>query len=74
MDDKIENNPSFQELGKNIKGAKAIKQIASVLAPFNKTAKNISNSLDGFDDLEKQFNELSKALICSITILVSLVG
>jgi len=61
MDDKIENNPSFQELGKNIKGAKAIKQIASVLAPFNKTAKNISNSLDGFDDLEKQFNELSKS-------------
>ncbi len=61
MDDKIENNPSFQEFGKNIKGAKAIKQIASYLAPFSKIAKNISNSLDGFDDLEKQFNELSKS-------------
>lgn len=61
MDDKIENNPSFQEFGKNIKGIKAIKQIASFLAPFSKTAKNISNSLDGFHDLEKQFNELSKS-------------
>ncbi len=61
MDDKIENNPSFQEFGKNIKGAKAIKQIASFFAPFSKTAKNISNTLDGFDDLEKQFNVLSKS-------------
>lgn len=61
MDDKIENNPSFQEFGKNIKGAKALKQIASFLAPFSKTAKEISNSLDGFDDLEKQFYELSKS-------------
>ena len=61
MDDKIENNPSFQEFGKNIKGVKAIKQIASFLAPFSETAKNISNSIEGFDDLEKQFNVLSKS-------------
>lgn len=61
MDDKIENNPSFQEFGKNIKGAKAIKQIASILAPFSNAAKNISKTLDGFDSLEEQFNKLSKS-------------
>lgn len=61
MNDKIEDNPSFQEFGKNIKGAKTIKQMASFLAPFSKKAKNISNSLEGIDDLEKQFNELSKS-------------
>lgn len=61
MDDKIENNPSFREFGKNIKGAKAIKNIASLIAPFSKTARNISNSFEGFDDLEKQFNKISKS-------------
>ncbi len=61
MDDKIENNPSFQEFGKNIKGAKAIKQIASFISPFSKTAKNIFNSFEGFDEIEKQFNEISKS-------------
>lgn len=60
MDDKIENNPSFKKFDKNLKGAKAIKQIASFLSPFSKTAKDISKSLAGFDDLEKQFKELSK--------------
>lgn len=61
MDNKIENNPSFQEFGKNIKGAKAIKQVASFLAPFSKVAKNISSSFDGFNELEKKFEELSKS-------------
>lgn len=61
MDDKIENNPSFREFGKNIKGAKAIKNIASLIAPFSKTAKNMSNSFEGFDDLEKHFNKISKS-------------
>lgn len=61
MNDKIENNPSFQELGKNIKGAKAIKQIASFLAPFSKTAKNISNTFEGLNNLEREFSEISKS-------------
>lgn len=61
MNDKIENNPSFQELVKNIKGAKAIKQIASFLAPFSKTAKNVSNTFEGFNNLEKEFSEISKS-------------
>ncbi len=60
MNDKIENNPSFQEFSNNLKGAKAIKQFASFLSLFSSTAKDISNSFDGFEDMEKQFHLLSK--------------
>jgi len=58
---KIENNPSFQEFSNNIKGAKSIKQIAFFLIPFSKTAKNIVQSFEGFQAIEKQFNLISKS-------------
>ncbi|WP_367914782.1 hypothetical protein [Leadbetterella sp. DM7] len=61
MNKKIENNPSFRQLNKNIKGAKAIKQIASFLSPISKTAKDISQSLDGLTDLENKFLKFSKS-------------
>jgi hypothetical protein len=61
MDDKIENNSSFRKFDQNFKGAKAIKQIAFLLSPFSKTAKGISKSFDGFNEIEKQFNLISKS-------------
>ncbi|AZA55362.1 zinc chelation protein SecC [Chryseobacterium sp. G0201] len=61
MSDKIEDNSSFEEFRNNIKGGKAIKQIASLLAPFSKTAKNVLGALENFEDLEKQFKEISKS-------------
>lgn len=61
MNEKIEDNPSFQELSKQLKGADAIKQIASLLSPSSGSAKNISKSFQGLDDIEKQFKVISKS-------------
>lgn len=61
MDDKIENNPSFQEFEKKLKDIQKIEQISSLLAPISTTAKKISHSLDGFDTLKNQFSIISKS-------------
>ncbi|MDH5033982.1 hypothetical protein [Chryseobacterium cucumeris] len=61
MSGKIEDNSSFEEFRHNLKGGKAIKQIASLLAPFSKTAKNVLGALENFDDLERQFKEISES-------------
>lgn len=61
MSDKIEDNSSFEEFRNNLKGVKPIKKIASFLAPFSSTAKGILQDLKGFDDIEKQFEEISKS-------------
>ncbi|AZB30281.1 MULTISPECIES: hypothetical protein [Chryseobacterium] len=61
MSDKIEDNSSFEEFRNNLKGVKPIKKIASFLAPFSSTAKGILHDLKYFDDIEKQFEEISKS-------------
>lgn len=61
MSDKIEDNSSFEEFRNNLKGVKPIKKIASFLAPFSSTAKGILNDLKDFDEIEKQFEEISKS-------------
>ena len=61
MNNNIEDNPSFQEFGKNIKGAKSIKKISSFLSPFSKTAKDVSEVFKDFDNIEVEFNKISKS-------------
>lgn len=61
MNDKIENNPSFKKFNEEIKGVKAIRQIATILSPISKTAKSISKSLEKVIELENKFRILSKS-------------
>ena len=60
MSDKIEDNPSFKKHRNDLKGAKTIKQIATLLSPFSKTAKDIKKALEGLNDLEIDFKKISK--------------
>jgi hypothetical protein len=61
MSDKIEDNPSFKKHRNDLKGAKTIKQIATLLSPFSKTAKDIKKALEGLNDLEIDFKKISKS-------------
>ena len=61
MSDKIEDNSSFEEFRNDLKGGKAVKKIVSFLAPFSKRAKNVLDAFENFDELEKQFEEISKS-------------
>lgn len=61
MSDKIEDNSSFEEFRNDLKGGKAVKKLVSFLAPFSKRAKNVLDAFENFDELEKQFEEISKS-------------
>ncbi|MBT2620362.1 hypothetical protein [Chryseobacterium sp. ISL-6] len=59
--DKIEDNSSFEEFRNNLKGGKSVKKIVSLLAPFSSKAKEILDAFENFDEIEKQFDEISKS-------------
>ena len=61
MSDKIENNPSFNEFGKQLEGAKHAKTILSFIAPFSKKVKNVLNEFEAFDKIQNDFDEISKS-------------
>lgn len=61
MNDRIQNNPSFKKIEKEIKGAKALKAIVSVLKPFSKTAREVYKSMEGLDDIEQQFKSVTQS-------------
>lgn len=61
MNDKIEDNSSFEEMRNNLKGGKSLKRIVSFLAPFSSRAKGILQEFESFDEIEKQFEDISKS-------------
>lgn len=61
MSDNIEDNPSFKDFGKQLEGAKQVRKLISLIAPFSKKAKNILSEFDAFDKIQNDFNELSKS-------------
>ena len=61
MSDNIEDNPSFKDFGKQLEGAKQVKNLLSLIAPFSKKAKNILNEFDAFDKIQNDFEEISKS-------------
>ena len=60
MSDNIEDNPSFKDFGKQLEGAKQVKNLLSLIAPFSKKAKNILSEFDAFDKIQNDFEEISK--------------
>lgn len=61
MSDNIEDNPSFKDFGKQLEGAKQVKNLLSLIAPFSKKAKNILSEFDAFDKIQNDFEEISKS-------------
>ncbi len=61
MSDKIEDNSSFEEFRNDLKGGKSVKKIVSFLAPFSSRAKILLDAFQNFDEIEKQFEEISKS-------------
>ncbi|MEC5395882.1 hypothetical protein [Bergeyella sp. RCAD1439] len=61
MSDKIEDNPSFKDFGKQLEGAKQVKKLISLVAPFSKKAKDILNEFEAFDKIQNDFDEISKS-------------
>lgn len=61
MSDKIENNPSFKEFDDQLKGAKYVKNLLSLIAPFSKNIKNVLNEFEAIDKIKQDFEEISKS-------------
>ncbi|WP_312297864.1 hypothetical protein [Chryseobacterium sp.] len=61
MSDRIEDNSSFEEFRNNLKGGKSVKKIASFFAPISSRAKGILDAFENLDEIEKQFEEISKS-------------
>lgn len=61
MSDKIEDNSSFEEFRNDLKGGKSVKKIVSFLAPFSSRARSLLDAFQNFDEIEKQFEEISKS-------------
>lgn len=61
MDKKIENNPSYQKLKKELKGAEAISKIAKFFSFFGMKNKDIDEALSALPEMRNQLELLIKS-------------
>ncbi len=61
MNDKIEDNPSFKKLRKEIAGVNALSEFADLLPIFGINPKDLKEAFKPLKDIQKQFEVLSKS-------------
>ncbi|MBB6004288.1 hypothetical protein [Arcicella rosea] len=61
MNDRIKDNPTFKKFEENIKGAKMLKDIVSILSPLNKNSKDKLNIFEVFEKIEIRLKAISQS-------------
>lgn len=61
MDDKIENNPSFEDFSEQIKGTNQLKNLLTIFAPFSKKVKGILKEFEPIEKIKSEFEMISKS-------------
>lgn len=60
MNERIEDNPSFSKMKKDMEGFNAIKKVYKFLRLFGLKSKSLDEAFSKFPDLKNQFKELSE--------------
>lgn len=61
MNDRIEDNPSHKKFKKELDGADALCKLADLFSAFGVNSENLKESLEPLDDIQKQFELISKS-------------